>query len=253
MQSFMTKQRFRLIGAILLLGVSVLVFFLTRPTQLVERDVSTETTLPDEPANSPYLANHRNILTTWFRGGTPAGVGDRGTSNVDSAWYKDWRVHLGGTDTGQLALTRPGLDNLYYFALPCPDYNEQGIIPAHIDQARAAGLSLPATIDKNHSAFKNLWIQVRYGSKTVYAQWEDVGPLGPNVKNDCAYVFGSSRPLQEKTKTIDSALDLSPSAYSYLQSNLDTGVIKTSWAFVSAEAVPDGPWKANVTTAGPDW
>jgi hypothetical protein len=247
-------KKFTLITAVALLllvgGLSITANTLTH-SKTFTSDV--ETVNHEEPNNSPYKTNHRNVLTTWFRGGTPAGVGDRGTSNVKSAWYKDWRLHLGGADTGQLALTRPGLDNLYYFALPCPDYNEQGIIPAHIDQARAAGLSLPATIDKNHSAFKNLWIQVRYGSKTVYAQWEDVGPLGPNVKNDCAYVFGSSRPLQEKTKTIDSALDLSPSAYSYLQSNLDTGVIKTSWAFVSAEAVPDGPWKANVTTAGPDW
>lgn len=248
----MKKIALGLIAASLLLS-SGLVYARTRQVPTAHPTTEIETVNHEEPADSPYKANHRNVLTTWFRAGTPAGVGDRGTSNVGSAWYKDWAKHLGGADTGQLALVRAGHDNLYYFALPCPDYDERGVIANHLELARQAGLTIPATLEKNQSAFKNLWIQVKYGDKIVYAQWEDVGPLGPNVPNDCSYVFGDTRAAQEKTKTIDSALDLSPSAFTHLQPNLDRGIIKASWAFVAADDVPAGPWKENVTTAGPDW
>lgn len=255
MLEFMKKITFSLIGAIGLVAMVGCSLLLRQriASPVVSRDISAEIVNPEEPANSPYLVNHRNVLTTWFRGGTPAGDGDRGTSNIDSAWYKDWRTQLGSADNGRLALVRPGKDNLYYFALPCPDYNDAGLISANIEKARSAGILLPTSIAKGQSAFKNLWIQVKYGDKTVYAQWEDVGPLGPNVADDCPYVLGDARPLQEKTKSIDSALDLSPTAFTYLNNNLDKGVIKASWAFVAAESVPDGPWKATITTAGPDW
>jgi hypothetical protein len=210
---------------------------------------------------------HDDIITTFENGGAPEqSAADMGISNVPSAWYTDWPKHLCGADMdGSRALHAPDCDNMFYFALPCPDFDESGQIAANIKQS---GWKVES---EQESAFKNKWIQVEYGDKSVYLQWEDVGPLAPTSKGDCDYVFGDNRPAQEKglkdgvnndddpsNDVPNSALDISPQAFMYLTGQTfaqvyDQGQIKTSWRFVDAEDVPDGPWKINVTVSPPDW
>lgn len=191
---------------------------------------------------------HENIVTTWFQAGAPAGPDDQGISNESSAWYSNWAQHMCGVDSdGSRELKQKGCDNLYYFALPCADYDESGPIPEHIAMS-------PWKDQDGGSAFKNRWIQVnlRLGSliRTVFAQWQDVGPL---YTDDCEYVFGQARPRQEHTGEVESALDLSPAAFEYLVGELSIGQFKTEWLFVDESRVPPGPWAENITTAGPDW
>lgn len=203
----------------------------------------------DETATLPdSTIAHKNIVTTWFQAGAPAGPDDQGISNESSAWYSDWAQHMCGVDTdGSRKLNKQGCDNLYYFALPCADYNEVGPIREHIAMS-------PWESEDGGSAFKNRWIQVNLllGSvvRTVFVQWQDVGPL---YTDDCEYVFGRERPRQERTGDVESALDLSPAAFKYLVGDLSIGMFKTEWFFVDESRVPPGPWTENITTAGPDW
>jgi len=202
-------------------------------------------TLPGTATPASQLATHDNITTTFFQAGTPAGEGDRGISNQSSAWYADWSAHICGVDRdGSRQIAQANCDSLYYAALPCADYDQTGPILSHTRQS-------PWRASATHSAFKNRWIEVRRDSHIVYVQWEDVGPL---YEDDCSYVFGTSRPRQEKTGAIDSALDISPAAFKMLSGgDLSIGEIKTSWRFVEASDVPAGPWRTNITTADPDW
>ncbi|MBP9827097.1 hypothetical protein KBC99_01295 [Candidatus Saccharibacteria bacterium] len=194
---------------------------------------------------NPMSIVHRDIATTVFMAGSPAGIYDQGISNQSSAWYANWAKHMGGIDDGQtLQLVRPGLDNLYYFALPCADFDDTGLLLSNVEAS-------PWAATKNQSAFKNRWIKIWNEQSFVYAQWEDVGPL---YTDDCkTYVFGADRPRQEKTRAVASALDLSPAAFKTLNQGIADGVILTNWQFVSAISVPDGPWRQNITTSGPDW
>lgn len=196
-------------------------------------------------SDTQTLSVHRDIATTYFQAGMPAGEADHGISNESSAWYDDWAKHMCGVDReGTRAVIRAGCDNLYYAALPCADFDTNGPILAHRQVA-------PWKAKTSSSVFKNRWIRVSTGDKTVYVQWEDVGPL---YENDCRYVFGSSRPRQESSGEVDSALDISPAAFKVLaDGDLSIGIIKTDWEFVDFSQVPPGPWRENITTAAPDW
>ena len=197
-----------------------------------------------QTATTPFDI-HQNIVTTYFQAGKPAGEGDRGISNQSSAWYGDWSKHMCGIDyEGTRRLDQPGCDSLFYAALPCADFGEAGPILAHTSQS-------PWRVPAQHSAFKNRWLVVQANGRSVYVQWQDVGPL---YEDDCRYVFGTARPRQEKTGAIDSALDISPAAFKLLTGgNLSVGEIKTTWQFVEADQVPAGPWRTTVTTSDPDW
>jgi hypothetical protein len=96
------------------------------------------------------------------------------------------------------------------------------------------------------SILKNRWIQITAApggvSKTVYAQWEDVGPFN---EHDGSYVFGSAAPASSRA-----GLDISPAARDYLGMG---GSTTSSWRFVEYSEVPTGPWKNTVTTSAPDW
>ncbi len=194
---------------------------------------------------------HTDITTTYEQGGTRATADDMGQSNRPSAWYRDWSKHLCGADkAGNRTVVQAGCDNLFYFALPCSDYDSHGPIKSHIQASPWAKDNLAT----NQSWFKNKWIEIRYQGKTVYAQWEDVGPMGQagHEIEDCKYVFGSDRPKQERDQHAYSALDISPAAFKLLtDDDLEIGMIQTQWRFV--EAPPDGIWSANITTSGPDW
>lgn len=204
---------------------------------------------------------HHNITASYFVGGSEAGPNDDGISNAASYWYNDWGKHLGGIDNGNLALVRPGLDNLFYFALPCREYDAEDGSQLEPGNESPAVLLSPWHVPNGNrgdglSWFKNQWIEVVAGEYHVFAQWADAGPLKQNAANDCHYVFGHNdeRPRMESTGDNNSALDLSPSAFQALDIPLDQGLVKVSWRFVVNSAdVPSGDWLANVTNSAPDW
>jgi hypothetical protein len=183
---------------------------------------------------------HKAVTATVFW------VGERGSSdnnyigNVASAWDEQWQGHYGGVDSPNArhgyypAAFRPR-ENPFYVALPYDDVNDAG------QRRPMAGLCPNVNNPKlkHYSWCKNAWVAVRNGSRTVYAQWEDVGPY---QENDIAYVFGTSQPRNH----IDTGagLDVSPAVRDYLRVG---GVSRNDWNFVPAQSVPAGPWLQIVT------
>ena len=84
------------------------------------------------------------------------------------------------------------------------------------------------------SSCKGRWLQIVYGKKVCYAQWEDCGPF---TTNDWQYVFGNQRPKNSKNKA--AGLDVSPAVRDYL------GMPSTAtvhWRFIDFARIPRGPW-----------
>ncbi len=195
----------------------------------------------------PYPV-HKNISTTYFWVGEPAD-GDNGhISNSPSAWDDDWEKHFGGVDdpkkrNGYLPAKFVPKENPFYAALPYNDFDSNG--KRRSDAGKTIYWSGGQKWGSLQSECKNQWVKITKGGKTAYAQWEDVGPFG---ENDAAYVFGSAAP---KNKTNNHAgLDVSPAVHDFLGlSDVD----KTSWQFVPAEDVPDGPWKQIATASQIFW
>ena len=192
---------------------------------------------------------HANITTTIFWVGEESDASNAFISNFPNAWDSRWLLHYGGIDqqgprSGYLPALFTPKENPFYFALPYNDFDANGV-----RKANAASI-VPWAHDKvwgpNESMVKNHWIKVTGADgKVAYAQWEDAGPLG---EDDVAYVFGNAQP--SNVFNAHAGLDLSPAMQTYLGLG-DIG--KTSWQFVDAAAVPDGPWKKTVTTSQLDF
>jgi hypothetical protein len=202
---------------------------------------------PDSVSPSPYVL-HENISTTFFWAGEKGSEDNHDISNSPSCWDDKWATHFGGMDNptkrnGFLPAGFQPKENSFYFALPFNDFNSKGSRKIGLD-AYIPWFNEKKWTDKE-SACKNQWIKIIKGDKVAYAQWEDAGPFG---ENDIGYVFGSDQP---KSKTNDHAgLDVSPAVHDFLGlSDID----KTSWQFVDAKNVPDGPWKNTITSSGIYW
>lgn len=199
-----------------------------------------------DPSSRYFL--HQNISTTYFWTGEDANGDNHNISNSPSCWDDKWCVHFGGIDNpdrrnGFMPAAFTPKENPFYFALPYNDFDSNG--------KRKSGLAdyIPWYGEKswadNESVCKNRWIKIMKGDKVAYAQWQDAGPFG---ENDINYVFGTAQP---KSKANNNAgLDVSPAVRDYL--NL-SDVDKTSWQFVDAKDVPDGPWKNIITTSSIYW
>lgn len=191
-------------------------------------------------ASTPQ-ANHQQVRATIFWIGEPANHSNRFIHNRSSAWVSDWVGAFGGNDDprrrcghGPCGFTPR--ENPFYFALPFNDYTPEGKLKPEAVLRRIPwydGRPLP-----KQSLLKNQWIAVTYQGKTAYAQWQDVGPFG---EDDADYVFGDQPPAAGV------GLDLSPATAGYLGVDGDDLV---SWQFVEPSRVPDGPWKAVITTSG---
>lgn len=82
---------------------------------------------------------------------------------------------------------------------------------------------------------KGRWVQIIYGKRSCFAQWEDCGPF---VTDDWRYVFGNARPKNQENK--GAGIDVSPAVRDYL--GLKSGA-KVHWRFVDFYRVPrQGPW-----------
>lgn len=185
---------------------------------------------------------HENITTTVFWVGEPADDSNAGIHNRSSAWVEDWEGEFGGVDDpdnrcGMLPCGFVPRENPFYVALPYNDLDASC-------RPKASQQDVPwfdGAPGEGESIVKNHWVKITYGDKTAYAQWEDAGPMG---EDDAAYVFGDAAAHYK-----GAGLDVSPAINDYL--GLD-GEDRTSWEFVDASAVPDGPWTQTVTTSKPD-
>jgi hypothetical protein len=192
---------------------------------------------------------HRNIVASVFWVGEGATSANGHISNASSAWVENWAQEFGGIDNPN---NRVGYDprgvklteNDFYAALPANDYDNNGNLkPARVLKVIPWYKGSPA---EGQSLLKNRWIKVTHGDKTVYVQWEDVGPFG---ENDFGYVFGNARP--NNRQGLKAGIDLAPAAASYLEltpaNKLSDASGKVSWQFIDESQVPTGPWKRIVT------
>lgn len=214
---------------------------------------SIETPLKDEPAlqvyraspSSPSTPSYKHVLTTKFWVGEEEGPENDYIANDDSYWDIHWVEHYGGVDTpecrnGYLPCGFTPKENPFYIALPYGEY-------------RADSRSLKESVQqipwfsstRTTSLLKNQWIEVTYKSTTCYGQWEDVGPF---LIDDFDYVFGDAPP--SNTFGVRAGLDVSPALWDCL--GLTTNAT-TSWRFVDAVDVPEGPWTKVITTSGLNW
>jgi hypothetical protein len=199
-------------------------------------------------ASGSNYALHENISTTVFWVGEGASDANDDISNSPSCWDEKWSSHFGGIDKpnkrdGYLPAGFKPKENPFYVALPYNDFNSKGNRKSGLDKY------IPWFNEKkwqdNESVCKNRWIKIIKGDKVAYGQWEDAGPFG---ENDIGYVFGKNHP---KSKDNDRAgLDVSPAIRDYLGLS---GMNKTSWQFVDADDVPNGPWKNIVTASDVYW
>lgn len=185
-----------------------------------------------------YYPWKRNIYTTVFWVGEPPSANvPKSSCNTMSAWDTHWVRNFGGFDdpksrNGFFPARFKPKQNPFYFALPFNDMRNgrhkpisKKVIPWFQDEFVAA----------NVSVCKSRWIAIRYRGRTVYAQWEDVGPFEHDHPE---YVFGKARPRSNQNKS--AGLDISPAARDYLGIS---GLCLTDWKFVDDNEVPPGPWK----------
>ena len=199
---------------------------------------------PAAASTTPRGAAFKSTMTTYFFVGEPADSSNDFIANDQSYWDDSWQKHFGGVDDPQ---DRCGYrpcgftpkENPFYAALPYGEYDPQGDMKASAEQ-------VPWYQPKLSPLLKNHWIEIQHAGHTCFAQWEDVGP---NNEDDFAYVFGSA-PNPVNTFGEKAGLDVSPAVWDCLGMT-DNDI--TSWRFVDASEVSDGPWKDIITSSGISW
>jgi hypothetical protein len=208
---------------------------------------------------------HTGVTATVFWVGEPRGRGSSEDNSV-SAWDDEWLKHYGGADdphTVRLASndyfpTRfVPRENPFYVDLPYDDFDDRGrprgdrmrVVPwarrdaAKADAARRRG--------KPFSLLKNRWLRLSRAGRVCYAQWEDSGPY---VYDDARYVFGPDDRRPRNRLARNAGLDVSPAVRDCLGfAGLNNDENRVGWQFVSANDVPDGPWKRVVTIRQVFW
>lgn len=206
---------------------------------------SAQSSAPLLPALSPALAaqtSSRQVTTTVFWVGEPADADNGYIANAMSAWDDQWQDHYGGVDdpknrNGYFPASFIPKENPFYIALPYSDLTDNGK-----RKPTAGNCPLSSNVAlKRFSWCKNSWIAITSHGKTVYAQWEDVGPF---ETDDTAYVFGTKAP--RNSYGARAGLDVSPAVRDYLGLS---GVDTAQWMFISESDVPSGPWKQIITTS----
>lgn len=176
--------------------------------------------------------------------------------NTKSSWDQTWVSNFGGFDdpdpSARIADLRSGEFrpknftpklNPFYIALP---YNDVQCAGAHRPEAaRVIPWFSRLAPEPGKTVCKGRWLQIFFGGKSCYAQWEDVGPW---TTDDWEYVFGNKPPRNRENKA--AGIDVSPSIRDYL--SLVSGQ-QVHWRFVEDSQVPYGPWKKyGQTMAGND-
>jgi hypothetical protein len=215
----------------------------TRTLMPTQTDSAINGSSPSQTQGTTATAlvfNHTNITTTYFWAGEQASADNGYIANTASAWDEQWAQHYGGQDApaprnGYYPAAFTPKENPFYFALPYNDIANNG-------KRKSSAQNCPLASQKTvYSWCKNSWIAIRHNGKTVFAQWQDVGPF---EEDDTAYVFGAALPKNKQGSK--AGLDVSPAVKDYLELQ---DVDKTDWTFVSATQVSSGPWKTIITTS----
>lgn len=198
----------------------------------VKSKISHQATFP-----SSTEALHKNVITTVFWVGESASDDNGYISNYASAWDEQWQQNYGGIDNPSSRDSFNPKENRFYIALPYNDIDPAG-------KRKATSKFCPNAADpklQHYSWCKNSWVAISSSNKTVYAQWEDVGPY---QEDDVTYVFGNNAP--KNMLGASAGLDISPS----VRDLLGVGDVSyLSWRFVSINDVPNGPWRHVITTS----
>jgi len=186
--------------------------------------------------NGHYPWRQKIVTTTFWIGEQP--TKNNPVPNSASSWDPQWAANYGGFDNPSTAARKDYIpasftprQNPFYVALPYNDM-EHGAHKAEASQVIPWFKKDFQAPDK--SVCKGRWIEIRYGNKVVYAQWEDCGPFRTD---HWEYVFGNDRPKPNLNQ--GAGLDVSPAVRDYLGMN-STDV--TDWRFVDFSEVPEGPW-----------
>ncbi len=183
----------------------------------------------------------RGIVTTIFWIGESA-TAKNPVPNNKSSWDTKWEANFGGYDDPNPANRAPDYrpkgfipgQNPFYIALP---YNDL----AGWKRPKATAKKIPWFKERytsfGETVVKGQWVAIRFGARTCYAQWEDVGPF---ETDDFDYVFGDN-PQPKTVKNKGAGLDVSPSVRDFL--GLRSGQ-RCDWRFVELEEVPPGPWRS---------
>lgn len=196
-----------------------------------------------EPIPNPKPATYKNVIATVFWVGEASDAENGFIPNHESFWDSFWMEHFGGVDDpthrcGYNPCKFTPKENPFYFALPYGDRDEDGKTKDSLKNIPWYKSFDPETT----SLLKNTWIEVKYGSKICYAQWEDVGPF---ETDDFSYVFGNAKPKNPFGEK--AGLDLSPATWDCLGMQDND---YTEWRFVKDSEVPPGPWQTTITTRG---
>ncbi|MBR3696052.1 MAG: hypothetical protein IKL98_07405 [Akkermansia sp.] len=192
---------------------------------------------PKRPGAYPW---HYDITATYFYIGELP-TKNNPTPNTASSWDSAWDDNYGGFDDPNPANRCPRTYcpkgfipklNPFYVALPYNDIQKGGPKP---EAARVIPWYRRDKEGKYESVCRGMWVQIYYNGKYCFAQWEDCGPF---VTDDWQYVFGGSRPKNEKNNA--AGIDISPAVRDYL--GIPGGMAKVHWRFVDFHLVPGGPW-----------
>jgi hypothetical protein len=183
---------------------------------------------------APKYPWRKEIVTTIFW------IGEQPTENNPvpnhaSSWDMEWQLNYGGYDNPDRSTRTwdfcpkgftPGL-NPFYVALPFNDITNP-VVASRIPwykQRKAEGAK---------SVCKDVWIAIRSGNKSCFAQWQDCGPF---TTDDHPYVFGGKPPVNRENN--GAGLDVSPAVRDFL--GITSGA-RCDWRFCDESEVPDGPW-----------
>jgi len=224
-------------------GLPAILPILTTLAELCAQEGPRVTVPAGAPVN-PYKARriaypwHKNIATTVFWIGEKPN-GRNKTSNHHSSWDREWQKNYGGYDDPDPAARfnyrprafKPGL-NPFYVALPYNDCVD------HRRHRPEASIVIPwfrrYSPEPGTSVCRGRWLQIVFGRKVCYAQWEDCGPF---LTDDWQYVFRNARPKNPHNGR--AGIDVSPAVRDYL--GLKSGD-RLHWRFVEFRDVPKGPW-----------
>lgn len=207
---------------------------------------------------------HTGIVATTFWVGEVFDPSAADGSQVYSTYDKDWQGSYGGCDgvltptcsteprvaaNGYQPSSMVPLENPFYLDLPYDDVNDPTAFAeraAVVPWANDPGYAGQAT-NSDFSYLKNRWVRIVKDRQVCYGQVEDAGP---GQYHDKAYVFGSHDARPTNKKFNGAGMDVSPAINGCLAfDELDGQDDIVSWQFVEASDVPDGPWKAIVTTS----
>lgn len=228
---------------------------------LVVTSCSAETVPVRDGGKYPW---HTDIVATTFWVGEVFDPTAADGSQVYSAYDDQWQASYGGCDgvliptceteprsaaNGYMPSSMRPKENPFYLDLPYDDINDPKAFAERakvIPWANDPGYAGQAT-NSGFSYMKNRWVRIALKDRVCYGQIEDAGP---GQYHDSAYVFGSDDARPKNRNFNGAGMDVSPAINGCLGfSALNGENDRVDWQFVEESDVPDGPWRAIITTS----